>query len=288
MDIVKVLYRRIRRALALIVHFFLAIIFRRQQSIAEWKPRLAKLANHPVMVKVRDLELVLGVSSNIELFRFRTYASKEPETLDWIEKNFASSDVVYDVGANIGLYTLYAARFAKCKVFAFEPESQNFGRLMANIVHNKLCDKVISYSLAVSDESKLDVLHVGSMDAGHALHNFGSPNTQYHGDNYKAPILQGSMSITVDELWMKWGLPQPTHIKVDVDGLEEQIIRGALKTLSNPKCKTILVEINTEPGKEAQHPIVQMITSCGMKQVGKFRRPSSTPTLEIANYIFGR
>jgi hypothetical protein len=69
---------------------------------------------------VRDVNIKVGVSSPIELFRCETYESKEPETLDWID-SFTEEEIFFDIGANIGIYTLYASKSSKCNVFSALP-----------------------------------------------------------------------------------------------------------------------------------------------------------------------
>ncbi|HEY5918287.1 MAG TPA: hypothetical protein VIU13_12820, partial [Chryseolinea sp.] len=73
---------------------------------------------------VRGVEVKIGVSSALELFRCETYDTKEPETLDWIDK-FKKDEILFDIGGNIGVYSMYAGKKG-ARVYAFEPESQNF------------------------------------------------------------------------------------------------------------------------------------------------------------------
>ncbi len=73
-------------------------------------------------VDVRGVMIRVGVSSELEQYRAETYSTKEPETLDWLEQNLKAKDTFFDVGANIGLYSLYAAKInPKCGIYAFEP-----------------------------------------------------------------------------------------------------------------------------------------------------------------------
>ncbi len=92
-----------------------------------WRARLrarkAKRVLSPVTTcQVRRFAIKIGVSSEAEHYRADSYSAKEPETLDWLEQNLQDHDVFMDVGANIGLYSLYAAKLSPtCKVFSFEP-----------------------------------------------------------------------------------------------------------------------------------------------------------------------
>ncbi len=60
-------------------------------------------------------------------FRARTLLSKEPDTIEWL-KGMKDGDVFWDIGANVGVYTLFAAA-NHVKVYAFEPESRNYSLL---------------------------------------------------------------------------------------------------------------------------------------------------------------
>jgi FkbM family methyltransferase len=148
------------------------------------------------------------------------------------------------VGANIGQYALYAAKRleGKCRVFAFEPEALNFAKLNRNIVLNGLTESVTAYCLAVADRSALDIFYVKSFAPGAALHTWGRPVTQ--GEVAFTPQnRQGSMGVTLDELTGRYGLPFPAHLKVDVDGIEEGIVRGARRIIADRRLKTVLIEV---------------------------------------------
>ena len=103
-----------------------------------------------------DLESEIEVDGprNYELWRANTFSTKEPDTLAWIDSFFRPGDVIYDVGANIGQYALYAAkRFSKeLKILAFEPEALNYAKLNKNIVLNDMVGTITPYCLALSGQ----------------------------------------------------------------------------------------------------------------------------------------
>jgi hypothetical protein len=74
-------------------------------------------------------------------WRAQTFSTKEPETLEWID-SMPEHCVLWDVGANIGIYSLYAAQSKGAKVFAFEPSIFNLELLARNIHTNKLHKKI--------------------------------------------------------------------------------------------------------------------------------------------------
>jgi FkbM family methyltransferase len=181
---------------------------------------------------------------NHELWRAETYATKGPDTLAWIDRSFRPGDVIYDIGANIGQYSLYAAKRLRgqCQVFALEPEALNFAKLNRNIVLNELTDCITAYCLAVADQTELGSLYVQTFAPGAALHAWGKPETQ--GEKAFTPQhRQGVMAVSLDDLTGRFGLPVPQHMKIDVDGLEDLIVAGAERTLRDPQLRTALIEV---------------------------------------------
>src|SRR6185503_18155200 len=69
------------------------------------------------------------------LWRAQTFYTEEPATVAWLDR-LTPEDVYWDIGANVGLYAIYAAKFRHCRTLAFEPESQNYALLVENIVMN--------------------------------------------------------------------------------------------------------------------------------------------------------
>jgi len=181
---------------------------------------------------------------NYELWRAGHYDNKEPDTLDWIDTHLKEGDTLYDIGANIGQYSLYAAKClnGNAQILTFEPEALNFAKLNRNIVLNNLGQTITAYPLAISDKTRIDHFYSKAFKTGAALHALGRPITQ--GEKpFEPQNRQGIMAVSLDDLTHKFGLPFPTHIKVDVDGLEDHLIDGATNTLKDPRLKTFLIEV---------------------------------------------
>ena len=194
-----------------------------------------------------------GGDRNYELWRADGYATKEPDTLAWIDAFFKPGDVFYDVGANIGQYALYAAKRlqGRCRVLAFEPEALNYAKLNVNIVLNGQSETIDAYCLAVAGQTGFDRFYVRAFSPGASLHAFGRPVKQ--GDVPFAPRhRQGMLGVTLDDLVGRYELPFPNHIKIDVDGIEDQIIYGAERVLADPRLRTVLVEVYMHKDLAAQ------------------------------------
>ncbi|MBY0529778.1 MAG: FkbM family methyltransferase [Rhabdochlamydiaceae bacterium] len=182
-------------------------------------------------------------TNEMVLWRVRSLRQKEPETIAWID-TFDSNAVFLDIGANIGIYCLYAALARECQVLAFEPESLNYAMLNRNIFLNRLDQRVKAYPIALSDESAFSELHVNGFEEGSSCHSF-KDKLDFKQEQGRFDFSQGCFSMTLDELIQKNYVPVPQHIKIDVDGIEHKVLKGADQLLENPSLKSVLVEINT-------------------------------------------
>jgi FkbM family methyltransferase len=228
--------------------------------------------------------ILLDVESAIEDYRANTYEIKEPETLEWIERFFQPSDVMYDVGANVGLYSLFAAKhLGDGKVFAFEPEALNYAKLSKNIYLNGLSGVVLPCCFAITDRLGFDTFNLNpetfdtfvtgkELVAGSALHSFGDTE-DFRGKEFRPLHVQGMLGVPIDELWQSWGMDFPNHLKVDVDGLEDKIITGAAQTLYDQRLKSILIEVSGELGDA--DPVLRRIIQAGFTRVTEVGAHSS-------------
>lgn len=207
------------------------------------KMRLASLREHVAVCLVRGQVIKLHVTSQVEKFRADTFETKEPETLDWIDQHVRPGDVFFDVGANIGLFSLYAAKRG-ARVYAFEPEALNCAQLNRNIVLNGLGERVTAYATAIADRDHLDELYIRSFERGAALHNVGSA-VDGEGGTFTPAHRQGVLCTSLDSLHLKFGLPAPHHIKIDVDGFEKKVLAGAKAVFRSGSVRSALIEIAT-------------------------------------------
>jgi FkbM family methyltransferase len=198
---------------------------------------------NPHIVASRDgTDAVFCTPNRQTAWRVDTLFTKEPDTIAWIA-GFAPGEILFDVGANVGMYSIWAALTRNVRVFAFEPESQNFALLNRNIWTNALGDRVTALPLAVSDQLGFDRLYLSEFVAGSSYHNFGEA-LDYKRQAFASPFAQGCLTANLDYLIEQGWLPVPHHIKIDVDGIEPAVIAGARQTLANPQLKTLLIEID--------------------------------------------
>lgn len=224
--------------------------------------------------------------NRVTKWRVETLASKEPDTLDWIA-GFARDDVLIDIGANVGMYSVLAA-ISGARVYAFEPESQNYAILNRNIIRNQLGDRVTAWCAAMTDRFALDCLHVGNFQPGDSCHTFGEA-LDYKLEPFNSILQQGSVSLTVDDILASGSVAFPNHIKIDVDGLEHKVIAGALKTLGDERLKSVLVELHT--GLEEHRQIIGIMEKAGFswsREAAEKATRQDGPFKGVGNHIFRR
>jgi FkbM family methyltransferase len=171
-----------------------------------------------------------------------TLFKKEPVTIEWIA-GFEPGDVLADVGANVGMYTVWASRTRGVRVFAFEPESLNYALLNRNIVANNLAGRVMAYCIALSDRGGPGELHLSQFIPGGSCHSLDERLDPWH--RPAQPVYsQGCISATLDDMVGSGKVAPPTHIKIDVDGFEPKVVRGALQTLRTGSVRSMLIEVN--------------------------------------------
>ena len=209
--------------------------------------------------------------------RVRKFFWKEPETIKWIE-SFEPGDVFFDVGANIGSYSLLSAHRG-IRTFAFEPESQNFAYLNENIHRNGLAQIVTAYPLALGKLWKLTELHLSEFEAGASAHSI-SVDWGFDGRPMISAFCQGIMVLTLDQVISVIG--RPDHIKIDVDGLEHDVIAGMRY---NPQ--SVLVELNQNL-PEHRAVVMQMLDRGYRYDFGQVEtsRRKSGRNKDVGNWIF--
>lgn len=236
------------------------------------------------------LDIFLNVDSRIEHSTRLHSCKKEPETIDWIETFFKEGDIFFDIGANVGAYSLVASKFynGKITVYAFEPGFPNFVQLCKNIFINGCQQGIIPLQIALSDKTIVDTFNYDNITPGGALHALGRP-IDYKGDIFEPIFKQSVLSYRIDDLVKEFNVPIPNHIKIDVDGIEFRILKGAKETLSNSLVKSIILEV--EEGDEEADQIIEFLAGKGFKFHSKHKYVyggDTGPFSRTHSYIFHR
>lgn len=161
---------------------------------------------------------------------------KEPFTVAWIEAELRPGEVLYDIGANAGAYSLIAARAVpEARVVAFEPSFATFALLCENIRLNGLGDRIVPIPVPLGVSTSLATFRYTSTAPGAASHN-----PAQSGD---VVFEQSVLAHSLDDLLERFELPAPNHLKLDVDGEELNVLSGATQVLASPGLRTIMVEL---------------------------------------------
>lgn len=247
-------------------------IVRKVQRAIRAQPALGRIAlavipDVPWSVNVRGIGPM-----KIHLRRNRSYWLRDPLfherfMIGAMERLIRPGDIVFDAGANIGLYVRLAIqRFGASRVVAFEPASQNQILLNQNIELGKCRAKVQVLTKALADYDGMDEFQIDDVSTAS-----GTLNIVSHGAASEARRQYGLRPVTekvtvarLDNLIQSGEVPVPNVIKIDVEGAEELLLRGAEQALRqhNPY---LVIELH---GREAARGVVRLLSGLGYSIYG--------------------
>jgi FkbM family methyltransferase len=195
--------------------------------------------------------VTLGTTSGGRSVRMLT---KQPATIEWIDR-FRPNSVFWDIGANIGVYTLYAALREPIRVVAFEPAAVNFFLLAANCEANRMEDHVQCVPVGLGRGQALSTLEVSQFAPAKSFSFKGKEHQPYSSK-------QASFIVSMDELVEKYGLPVPNYIKIDVPGLKADVLAGGERTLSRPEVRELHIEMSDESAQGKR--LVELLQGHGL------------------------
>lgn len=217
--------------------------------------------------------LVVRVSS-AEVARARLHpVAKEPWTVEWLQRSVRADDVVWDVGANVGAYSLIAATLGARAVVAFEPGYATYATLCENVFLNGLERVVAPLPVALGDETKLGSFGYRDLRAGAASHTVGS------GEQALA-----ALSLRADEAVDRLGVPAPTLVKLDVDGAEAAVLAGGESVFAAGRLRGVIVEV--ERAREAQ--LAAALGAAGLELVHRVDERDGVPLAHVFYGIYER
>lgn len=185
--------------------------------------------------------LDLAVLNSATAYRAKTVFSKEPETIRWIESMNPLTSVLWDVGANIGLYSTLAASKG-VSVVAFEPAISNLDVLQKNCLRNGLAESLLIVPVAVAGEVQVLRARVPTRKLGPGASTPFLVALPSQGSS----VNLGTAALSLDSVRELFDVAPPTHLKIDVDGGEEAILRGGVSILAEVKSVLIEVADNTD------------------------------------------
>lgn len=196
--------------------------------------------NKEILIEIKGLSFKFINPNHITNWRLSTFETKEPETLDWID-NFSDKSIFWDIGANIGQYTLYAAKKIKnIKVYSFEPSVFNLEILARNIYINKL-DNISIITNPISKNINNDYFSLTNTDWGGALSNF-STTLNWEGNDMSVKLRYKTFSLDIKTLVENFKVELPNYLKIDVDGNDHIILESFGDYIKH--VDQVLIEVN--------------------------------------------
>ncbi len=253
--------------------FFKTPVYRAyEHAYGDWRylylPLVWKLARIMVprrSVRVGNVSFTLPCDNWITHFRWYLFRTKEVEVREFIDQHLKDGDVFFDIGANIGVFTLYALkRHPGVTAYCFEPEYSNLHYLKENVVANGLMDRANIFAMAVSDIDAISTLHIQDTTPGAAVHTESKSDIDTTDEGYAVVWREGVAAVTLDNVVNQLGVT-PNAIKIDTDGNEGKILSGASKTLADAQLRSIAIEL--PPDEKVAQQCVDTLESAGFNLV---------------------
>ena len=257
------------------------------QKITFFTYEIISKLSKTIRVNYQNINFKIKTSNSHEVHRALTFKDKEPETLRWIDNfDLSKGDVVfYDIGANIGIYSLYAAaKHQGLRVLAFEPESQSFASLCLNIHHNNL--NVTPYPIGISDDDGVAMLNISILLPGAGASALNESYAFMNNEKIKE-FHQGIYHSSINSLVNKNALPIPNYIKIDVDGIEKKILHGADVVLQSSRCVGVLVELQYKNDEDVDS-ICRLMKGYGFELSEKSKWITEFKGVKSQNFIFNK
>jgi FkbM family methyltransferase len=218
-------------------------------------------------------DIYLRTRTRAETLRLRS-CQKEPWTVDWIAGWIRDGETFYDIGANVGPYTLVAASRSKgVRVVAIEPGYANYAALCENLALNGVDKQVVALPVALSESTKLVEFAYRKVDPGGGVNAIEGGSREE--SSFEPRFRQSLLSYRLDDLVELFGLPRPNHIKIDVEGGEAAVLAGAEHILGSGSVRSLMIEV--APSTEAD--IVHICDRHGLTLSERFQGGSGERAL---------
>ena len=182
-----------------------------------------QLLDPKIDVEFEKQKLTFRTGNGRLLWRAKSLLTTEPLMISWI-KSMQSDDVVLDVGANVGMYTVPIAKKTQI-VYACELDPLNIAILKENLFLNSVTENVLVLPFACGDSAKIVDVKFRDLAYGDALQLIkggDAQNTRFGHRTHTSKVIQFSL----DDIFVKLDLPRPNKIKIDVDGNELTVLEG--------------------------------------------------------------
>ncbi len=229
-----------------------------------------------------EAEIKMIVTSLVSYTRLNS-CKKEPLTISWIKQNLTSDGVLYDIGANTGAYSLIASTMVgdRGKVVSFEPVPSTFTELCQNIQLNHFEERITALNIALNETNIISEFGLNSFSGGVGMH-MGLSKEAILSNSNNTVFNYMIKTMTLDSVVNEFNLPLPTMIKIDVDGPEFQILKGASAVLKSKSLISLQVEID-----QINQPVEEIVSYLGEHGL-MLKEKHEHGNGEISDFVFHR
>jgi FkbM family methyltransferase len=231
-----------------------------------------KLAAVPLEVPCRDGSLLFLNVSTGSYSRGARLHKMEPDTLRWIDR-MQPGGVFWDIGANVGVYSLYAAQRGDLDVHAFEPAAVNHYLLSANCELNDFFGVMRSYLLGFSDRTTVASIEASQLAPGESFSFRGKGRFEGR---------QTCLLFSIDDFLEQFHVPFPNYVKIDVPYGTDAILVGAAGALARPELREIQLETSADTAEG--RTILELVEPYGFGVVARNRRTDGS----VREVVLGR
>jgi FkbM family methyltransferase len=202
---------------------------RRFKAVARfiWWQIVSRTFKHPVLLPFTDKTKYLCWNGLTGLTGNYYHGLMEMEEMAFVLHYLDKDDTFYDIGANVGAYTILTGLHIGCQTVSFEPHPKTFSYLERNISLGVKTDNITLFNIGLGSK------------AGRILFTSDKDTVNHVALNDAVNVIDVQISV-LDELT----LPPPTVIKIDVEGFEWEVLNGGKLTLENGKLQAIIIELN--------------------------------------------
>jgi FkbM family methyltransferase len=218
-------------------------VLQRVRLVEDWGRRLRLGFTNPVILEDDFGVKFILYPHDTNPIRWQLQAGTNREELFEIQKRVKKGDTVFDVGANVGLVTIPASKIVGegGRVYSFEPHPKTFEELTRMIALNS-CKNIHTENVAVSSsEGTQDFYYVEN----HKLNSLGPIEDKTYGENKVMRV----PTITIDGYCNSHNISRIDFLKIDVEGFEYDVLKGASQMLTKKAIGCIQFEMHHEDRK---------------------------------------